>query len=158
MTLQSERKLAVNRLKLLEFAEALGNISEACRKMGISRSQFYEYKQRYQAQGIEGLKDLPPIHKSHPQTTPPAVVKQVMAWVFKQPTWGCEKISLKLKQAGIRLSAVTVQDILNKHDVGTRQQRLFAAEKRHLAVEIELGKVILSSFTAYDILPSVKSG
>jgi molybdenum-dependent DNA-binding transcriptional regulator ModE len=36
MTLQSERKLAVNRLKLLEFAEALGNVTEACRKMGIS--------------------------------------------------------------------------------------------------------------------------
>lgn len=28
MTLQSERKLAVNRLKLLEFAEALGNVTE----------------------------------------------------------------------------------------------------------------------------------
>jgi transposase len=150
MTLQSERKLAVNRLKLLEFAEALGNVTEACRKMGISRSQFYEYKQRYQAQGIEGLKDLPPIHKSHPQTTPPAVVEQVMAWVFKQPTWGCEKISIKLKQAGIRLSAVTVQDILNKHDVGTRQQRLFAAEKRHLAGEIELDADVIAALERHN--------
>ena len=57
MTQQSETKLAHRRLQLLEFGEALGNISEACRKMGISRSQFYEYKQRYQEQGIEGLRD-----------------------------------------------------------------------------------------------------
>jgi transposase-like protein len=79
MTKQSENKLAHRRLQMLEFAETLGNISEACRKMGISRSQFYEYKKRYQEQGLEGLKDLPPIHKSHPQTTPPEVVEQIIA-------------------------------------------------------------------------------
>jgi transposase-like protein len=45
---------------MLEFADTLGNVSEACRKMGISRTQFYEYKRRYQEQGLEGLKDLPP--------------------------------------------------------------------------------------------------
>lgn len=145
MTQQSETKLAHRRLQLLEFGEALGNISEACRKMGISRSQFYVYKQRYQEQGIEGLKDLPPIHKSHPQTTPPEVVEQVIEWAFKHPTWGCEKISIKLKQAGIRLSAVTVQDILNKHDLGTRHQRLFATEKRHLAGEIELDADVIAA-------------
>lgn len=145
MTKQSETKLAHRRLQMLEFAETLGNISEACRKMGISRSQFYEYKKRYQEQGIEGLKDLPPIHKTHPQTTSPEVVKQVIEWAYKAPTWGCEKISIKLKQAGVRLSAVTVQDILNKHDLGNRRQRLFAVEKRHLAGEVELDADVIAA-------------
>ncbi len=111
----------------------------------ISRSQFYEYKKRYQEQGLEGLKDLPPIHKSHPQTTAPEVVEQIMEWAYKQPTWGCEKISIKLRQAGTRLSAVTVQDILNRHELGSRQQRLFAAEKRHLAGEIELDETVIAA-------------
>lgn len=145
MSKKSEQKLAHRRLQMLEFAETLGNVSEACRKMGISRSQFYEYKRRYQEQGIEGLKDLPPIHKSHPQTTPPEVVDQIIEWAYKQPSWGCEKIRIKLKQAGHRLSAVTVQDILNKQELGSRRQRLFAVEKRHLAGEIELDAQVIAA-------------
>lgn len=138
MTIQSERKLADHRLKLLEFAQALGNVSEACRKMGVSRSQFYEYKKRFETYGIEGLKDLPPIHKSHPQTTPPEVIEQVLEWTFKHPTWGCEKIAIKLRQAGVSLSAVTVQDILSKNGLGTRAQRLYALERKHLEEQVEL--------------------
>lgn len=145
MTKKSEKKLAHRRLQMLEFAETLGNVTEACRKMGISRSQFYEYKKRYQEQGLEGLKDLPPIHKSHPQATAPEVVEQIIEWAYKQPTWGCEKISIKLKQSGTRLSAVTVQDILNKQELGNRQQRLFAAEKRHLAGEIEFDEKVIAA-------------
>ena len=61
MTASSERKLAENRLKMLTFADTLGNVSEACRKLGISRSQFYEYKKRFEQHGLEGLRDLPPI-------------------------------------------------------------------------------------------------
>jgi len=44
-----------HRLNLLELAQTLGNISEACRRQGISRTQFYEYKQRFQKLGLEGL-------------------------------------------------------------------------------------------------------
>jgi len=57
-------KLAKQRLSALQLAEALGNVSEACRRRGISRTQFYEYKRRFQTHGLEGLKDLPPVHRS----------------------------------------------------------------------------------------------
>jgi hypothetical protein len=40
----------------------------------VSRTRFYEYKRRFQTHGLEGLKDLPPIAKSHPITTPAAVI------------------------------------------------------------------------------------
>jgi len=57
-------------LSVLE-AQALGNASEACRRREMTRTQFYEYKRGFQAHGLEGLDDLPPIHKTHPQTIPP---------------------------------------------------------------------------------------
>ncbi|MDX2139842.1 MAG: IS481 family transposase [Chloroflexota bacterium] len=136
----SEGKLAQNRLKLLEFAQTLGNVAETCRKFGVSRSQFYEYKKRFETYGLEGLVDLPPIHKSHPQTTPPEVVEQILEWALRQPNWGCEKISIKLRQAGIALSAVTIQDILNKNGLGTRSQRLYALERKHLEEQFELNE------------------
>ena len=55
MSKQSETKRTHRRFQLLEFGEALGNISEACRRMDISRSQFYTYKKRYQKQCIVNL-------------------------------------------------------------------------------------------------------
>jgi hypothetical protein len=77
--MKAEQKLARQRLSVLELAEALGNVSEACRRRGISRTQFYEYERRFQTHGIEGLKDLPPVHKkSHPMTTPKEV--QERSW------------------------------------------------------------------------------
>ena len=70
----ADSKLAQHRLSVLELAKELGNVAEACRQRGLDRTSFYEWKRRFQTQGFEGLKDLPPIHKSHPQTTPPETV------------------------------------------------------------------------------------
>src|SRR5512137_2918501 len=94
-------KLAHKRLTVLQLAESLGNVSEACRRGGLDRTSFYEYKRRFQTHGIEGLKDLPPIHKTHPQTTPPAVVEEVLALSMANPTRGCVWLSDKLKLAGV---------------------------------------------------------
>ncbi|RIK28567.1 MAG: hypothetical protein DCC55_38600 [Chloroflexi bacterium] len=83
--MNAEDKPARHRLSVLELAERLGNVREACRQRGVSRTQFYESKRRFQTHGIEGLKDLPPIHKTHPQTTPPEMVERIPA----NPTRGC---------------------------------------------------------------------
>lgn len=64
-------KIAKQRLSVLELAEQLGNVTEACRRRGMDRTSFYEWKRRFQTHGLEGLKDLPPIHKSHPQAVKP---------------------------------------------------------------------------------------
>ena len=69
MAMNAEEKIAHQRLSVLQLAEALENVSAACRQRGMARTQFYEYKRRCELQGLEGLKDLPPIHKTHPQTT-----------------------------------------------------------------------------------------
>ncbi len=72
-------KVAEHRLSVLELARELGNVAEACRRRGMDRTSFYEWKRRFQTHGFEGLKDLPPIHKSHPQTTPPETVEKIKA-------------------------------------------------------------------------------
>lgn len=59
-------KFTQQRLSVIELARELGNVAEACRQRGLDRTSFYEWKRRLQTQGFEGLKDLPPIHKSHP--------------------------------------------------------------------------------------------
>lgn len=131
-------KVARHRLSVLQLAETLGSVSEACRQRGMTRTQFYEYKKRFQAQGFEGLKDLPPIHKTHPQTTPPEVVERILQLSLSHPAKGCKYISDLLKLEGPYVSGPTVQSILDKHGMGSRFERLLKLEAKHLEEGFEL--------------------
>lgn len=131
-------RVAHQKLSVLQLAESLRNVSEACRQRGVSRTQFYEYKRRFQTHGIEGLKDLPPIPKSNPLTTPPEQVEKILALSLEHPTWGCNKLCDSLALEGIKISYPTIQNILNKHKMGTRYERLLNLEERSLEHQIEL--------------------
>lgn len=131
-------KLAQQRLSVLELAETLGNVSAACRQRGVSRTQFYEYKRRFQTHGMEGLKDLSSAPHSHPFTTPPETEARILELSLEHPSWGCNRLSDQLKLAGISISAPTLQNILNRNGMGSRYDRWLALETRHAEQPIEL--------------------
>lgn len=119
-------KLAQQRLSVLELARELGNVAEACRQRDMDRTSFYEWKRRFQTQGFEGLKDLPPIHKNHPQTTPPEVVERIKTLALEHPTYGCNRHEAMLALEGIRVSSITIQQILYEQGLGTKIDRWLA--------------------------------
>lgn len=123
MNTDATTKLVRQRLSVLELAERLNNVSEACRQRGISRTIFYEYKRRFDEQGIEGLKDLPPIPKSHPFSTAPEVVERIVELSLLHPARGCNFISDQLRLEGIVVSYPTVQNILTKQGLRSRYDR-----------------------------------
>ena len=131
-------KLAHRRLTVLELAERLGNVAEACRRGGIDRTSFYDWKRRFQLEGLEGLKDLPPIAKSHPMTTPPEAVERIEALALLHPAYGCNRLEALLAVEGRRLSAITIQKILNDKGLGTRHERWLAVERINADQVIEL--------------------
>ena len=133
-----EKKLINNRLSVLELAAALGNVAKACRHRGISRSQFYEYKRRFQTHGIEGLKDLPPIHHTHPMTTPVDHINRLIELSLQNPMWGCTRLSNQLKLEGISVSTPPVQSVLIKKGMGKRYERLLKLEEKAHVEKIEL--------------------
>jgi hypothetical protein len=52
----TQRQYIINRkLNILELGRTLGNISEACRKLGISRQHYYDIKTAIDEEGLEGL-------------------------------------------------------------------------------------------------------
>ncbi len=55
MTTQEE--LIRKKQSLIELAEFLQNVSQACRINGVSRQHFYDIKKAYEEQGIEDLKE-----------------------------------------------------------------------------------------------------
>lgn len=134
----SATKLARHRLSVLQLAETLGNAAEACRRMKMDRTSFYEYKRRFQTHGLEGLKDLPPIHHSHPATTPPETVEQILDLSLQNPAWGCCRLSAQLKLRGVSVSSPTIQKILIKHGLASKYERLLRLEAKALDQAVEL--------------------
>ena len=123
---------------VLQLAETLGSVTKACQQRGMTRTQFYEYKRRFQTHGLEGLKDLPPIHKSHPFTTSPEAVSRILELSLANPTWGCVRLSDHLKREGISVSSPTIQNILIKHGMASRYDRLLKLEEKAATEAITL--------------------
>ncbi len=136
--MDAETKVAKQRLSVLDLAARLGNAAEACRRRGMDRSSFYEWKRRFQTQGFDGLKDLPPIHRSHPQSTSVEVVERIPTLALQHPAYGCHRLEALLMLEGTRVSAITIQKILNDHEPGLREQRWLALERRNAEQAIEL--------------------
>lgn len=95
-------KVAKQRLSVLQLAEKLGNVADVHRRRGMDRTNFYAWKRCFQTQGFEGLKDLPPIHKSPPQMTAPEMADRIRALAPEHPTYGCNRIEALLMLEGNR--------------------------------------------------------
>ncbi len=54
----TQQQYILNRkLNIVELAEMLGNISEACRTLGISRQHYYDIRTAIEEEGLQGLLD-----------------------------------------------------------------------------------------------------
>ncbi len=70
---------------LLNLAEELGNVSKACKVMGVSRDTFYRYQELVEEGGIDSL-----INKSRRAPNPKnrvdeATEQAVVAYAIEQP-------------------------------------------------------------------------
>jgi transposase InsO family protein len=134
----AETKIAQGRLTLLQLAERLRNVSEACRQRGVSRSQFYEYKRSFQEFGFEGLKDRLPIPKTFPAETPADVKEKVIERSLDYPVRGPVFISDRLRLEGISVSPTTIRNIWIKEELETRYKRILRFEETMNGKEIDL--------------------
>lgn len=80
------------RVRLLDLAEELDNISEACRQIGVSRTRYYEWKTVAELYGIEALWPKDRRRPAQPNETPTHVVADLMAVVVVEPTLGCRQV------------------------------------------------------------------
>ena len=133
MSSSSRVRTRKQRLATLLLAEQLGSVVKACRQARISRSTFYEWKERFREMGAQGLDPLPPIPRAHPQTTAKRVEEQINQLALAHPESGCDRIGELLPEDAPQVSSTTIQKILNKSGIGKRTDRWLALEK--LALE-----------------------
>ena len=78
----AEKKIAQKKFTLLQGAERIRKVSEACSGQSISRSQFYEYKRAVQERGFDGFP------KSFPNETPPEIKERIINHSIQHPARG----------------------------------------------------------------------
>ncbi len=115
------------RVRLLDLAEELGNISAACRQFGVSRTRYYEWKNVAELYGLEALWPKDRRRPAQPNETPTHVVADLMALVVVEPTLGCRQYADRLAELGFSVGKTTVQRVLNDHGLGRRRQRVARA-------------------------------
>jgi transposase InsO family protein len=129
----SEQELARNarrRLAIIHHAqEVTGNVAKTCRYYGISRNMYYKWFRRYEAEGIEGLRDRSRRPLNSPRATQTEVVGKIL-YLRQNYHFGPMKISMYLaRYHDIEISNSGVWRILKRLDMN----RLPASQrhKRH---------------------------
>jgi transposase len=128
-----EDKVHAFRLHLFRRAQELGNVSAACRELGVSRSLYYQLRERFVRYGTPGLH---PKRRKGRAGRPPELDAQlerrVIAEALAQPAWGPQRIGDQLGMRGIQVAPSTVYRALRRHGLGTRAER-FGILERHSA-------------------------
>lgn len=121
-----------HKLGLLNLAAELGNVSKACKVMGLSRDTFYRYQTAVQAGGVEALFDQNRRKPNVKNRIDEATEVRVVAYALEQPAHGQVRTSNELRKAGVFVSASGVRSIWLRHGLACFKQRLVALEK-HVA-------------------------
>jgi transposase-like protein len=89
----------INRkLNILELGESLGNISEACRKLGVSRQHYYDIKQAIEEEGLEGLLEKSRKMPRIGNRVAPEIEQKVLDYSLQFPTHGQTRVANELNK------------------------------------------------------------
>jgi hypothetical protein len=102
--MNSQDRLIDAKISILQLAEKLESISEACKVEGIARSSFYEIKKAYEQFGREGLAPRPKRKPRIPNEFPPETVAKILDMTRRFPSYSYVRIAGQLALEGVGVS------------------------------------------------------
>lgn len=126
----TEDKLIRSKMSLLELAEYLKNVSEACRVQGVSRQHFYDIKKAYEDGGLEALREKSRRKPNVKNRVAPELEESVLQMALEQPAYGQVRVSNELRKKGVLISPGGIRSIWLRHDLQTMKLRLKRLEQK----------------------------
>lgn len=131
------------KLNILELGTQLGNITEACKRLGISRQHYYDIKNAIAEDGIEGLLEKTRNLPKYANRVAPEIEEKVLQYSLEFPTHGQNRVSNELKRQSILISPFGVRCIWARHDLRKKGERLrrlekWAAETQQILTEAQV--------------------
>lgn len=128
--LHTSNPIIKHKAGLINLAEELGNVSRACKVMGVSRDTFYRYQELVETGGIDALinqsRRTPNLKNRVDSETEQAVLKYAIDF----PAHGQVRTSNELRKLGVFISPSVVRSIWLRNDLENFKKRLIALEKQ----------------------------
>ena len=134
--IESSERIIKHKVGLLNLAEELGNVSQACKIMGLSRDTFYRYQSAVEEGGVEALLDKTRRKPNLKNRVDEQVEEAVVTYAIEQPAHGQARTSNELRKRGVFVSPSGVRSIWLRHDLGNF--------KRPEALEARCERLILT--------------
>lgn len=119
-----------HKVGLLNLAETLGNVSKACKIMGVSRDTFYRYQELAAEGGIDNLINKSRCVPNHRNRVDEATESAIVNYAINQPAHGQVRVSNELRKVGVFISPAGVRCVWIRHNLQNFKKRLFALEHK----------------------------
>jgi transposase InsO family protein len=131
------------KLSILDLGRTLGNISDACRKLGVSRQHYYDIKKTIDEEGLDGLLEKSRQAPRIGNRVPIEIEQKLLDYSLQYPTHGQVRTANELKRQGFIVSAGGVRSIWLRHNLQIKSLRLkrleaWAAENTNILTESQV--------------------
>jgi transposase InsO family protein len=128
--MNTESKLIKTKVGLLQLAEQLGNVSQACKIFGYSRDSFYRFKELYEEGGELALREISRKKAIVKNRVEPQIEAAVIEIAIDYPAYGQVRASNELKKKGIFISPAGIRAVWLRNNLEVLSKRLKALEIR----------------------------
>jgi hypothetical protein len=117
-----QQYLIQRKMNVVELAKTLGNISESCRRLGVSRQHYYDIKTALREDGIEGLVEKSRRVPGLRNRGAPEIEERVIQYGLEYPVHGQSRASHQLLKQGITVSPFGIRGVWIRNGMCTRQK------------------------------------
>lgn len=128
--LNNNAKVIRHKVGLLNLAEELGNVSKACKVMGLSRDTFYRYRSAVEEGGLAALIDKSRRKPNLKNRIDLAIEKAVIEYAIEFPAHGQHRASNELRKRGVFVSGSGVRCIWVRNNLANFKARLKTLEEK----------------------------